>query len=209
MADEIQDLKDRHKGDILTLWKIYESDNSFYNNFYFKASLLTSIFLAILAFVFKVDIYELIKTTCEISLNILPNLLGFNLGAYILIVGFGSTDILAVITKPLKAHNNYSFYQKLNGVLGISVIVQILTLFVTFLFRIWDSIQVKFIYNSISDKLVMIINIVSLLFIFLLVIYSFLLLINVVKHVFMFAQTIHLCIYKNELDKRNTNNENE
>jgi len=201
MADEIEDLKQRHKGDISTLWKIYNVDKPFYDNFYFKFSFATTIVALLVVFVLKSDIYNLICFISEISVGALPTLLGFNLGAYILIVGFGSSDILAIITKPLEGQNNYSFYQKLNSVLGVSVVVQIITLFLTFIIKVWKEIQVDYYWNIKCIIFPVILNIITFFFVMFLVTYSFLLLINVVKHVFLFAQTIHFFIYKKEVDK--------
>lgn len=201
MTEEIEDIKERHKGDILTLWKIYNSDKPFYDNFYFKFSIITTFITSLGVLCFKSDIYRLIFSISDFSIGALPTLLGFNLGAYILIVGFGSSDILAIITRPLEKQNNYSFYQKLNGVLGISVIVQIVTLFFAFVLKVWKDIQIDYDWNIECIILPSFLNIIIFFIIMFLVTYSLLLLINVVKHVFMFAQTIHFFIYKKEIDK--------
>lgn len=191
-----EEIKRKHKGDIRTLWKIYISDKAFYNNLYFKISIGLSLSLLLLSYLSITPLYYLIIKVVNITLSILPNLLGFNLGAYILIVGFGGTNILNTITKPLKKQSNYSFYQILNGVLGIAVIVQIITLLMAFLINFWDEIQVNFKWHFENAY---IINSIILFIVIFFTIYSILLLVNVVKHVFIFAQTIHFCIYIEKL----------
>ena len=199
MYSDNEEVKTIHKGDLWTLWKIYQSDQKFYENFFFKLSCYLTLAFIISSFLTTISTYELILKVINTSIAILPNLIGFNLGAYILVVGFGSTEILKAITKPLQGQNKFSFYQKLNGVLGVSIIIQIAALLASFLFSLWNEIQKSLIWipqNKCLIALIIMINIFVLFLITLLVIYSFLLLINVVKHVFMFAQTIHFCIYK-------------
>jgi len=205
MYSDPQEIKDKHKGDIPTLWKIYVSDKPFYKNFYFKISIGFSITLTILSLMSHISSYTLMIKVINTTLNILPNLLGFNLGAYILIVGFGGTDILATITKPLAKQSDYSFYQKLNGVLGIAVIVQIVTLVTSFSLNLWDSIQADLILSIGNNYFIELVSLFGLFIVVFLVVYSIILLVNVVKHVFMFAQTIHFCIYTENLRKKNDN----
>lgn len=211
MYTNLDEIKFRHKGNISTLWKIYQADKKFYRNFYFVSSFcITAIFVLVSMFT-KVTSYNIILRIVSISIDILPSLLGFNLGGYILIVGFGATDILSVITKPLEGQNNYSFYQRLYSVMGISVIVQIGTLVGVFLFSMWDNLQGQFIWQPAFLKCPLfpsMINTICLFIIMFLVTYSFILLFNVVKHVFMFGQTIHFCIYTKKLNENKENSNN-
>lgn len=200
-----EERKLRHVGDIPTLWQIYVSEKPFYENLYFALSIILSILLVLLSFLSKIDSYNLMVKIADKSLNLLPNLLGFNLGAFILIVGFGSMDILSLLTTPLESQKNFSLYQKLNSIFGITIIFQIFSLLFVFCIGVWDSIQNDlFISFHIPDIYINGLNVLGLFIVLFLSTYSILLLINIVKHVFLFAQTIHFCVnlssHKNEKD---------
>jgi len=207
IRDSNEEIKTKHKGDIPTLWRIYVSEKPFYKNLFFLLSFAIAILMICLTCFSSTPTYTTIVKITKVILDIMPNLLGFNLGAYILIVGFGSTEILSFITAPLEKKSNFSFYQILNGVLGISVIVQILTLLFAFIINYWDGIQSNF--NSLISNIILIrcINYLGLFLLLFFSIYSILLLVNVVKHVFMFAQTVHLCVYKVKSEKENQQNQ--
>jgi hypothetical protein len=189
-------LKDRHKGDFKTLFRIYQSDNKFYQSWYFAVSLGLAILSVIAALLSKSDIYSIF---CDhfygIVFSVIPCLLGFNLGAFILIVGFGSSDILRIITTPLKKQKDYSLYQKLMSVLGISVFIQIFTLALNTLFQLISfysppliCINVSIVFNSIALFLLVFSFTFSISQLFI-----------VVKHVFLFGQTIHFFIQHKEI----------
>lgn len=199
--DENELLK-KHKGDIPTLWQIYVSDRKFFKSKYFLLSFISAFIALLLGTFSNISYYELILKVANLGISLIPSLLGFNLGAYILIVGFGGTEILSIITKPLEQQKKFSFYQKLNGVLGISVITQIITLFCAFSLNVWDNLQLGIDCNYDLKIVYWWATLINTLVYFILIFlsfYSILLLISVVKHVFMFAQTIHFCITVNKL----------
>ncbi|MBB6108405.1 hypothetical protein SAMN05421821_102356 [Mucilaginibacter lappiensis] len=202
MYSDPEEIKAKHKGDIRTLWNIYQSDGKFYKNFFFKVSIILSVLFIVSLCFSMTSAYDIIQKVVEVAFGILPSMLGFNLGAYVLIVGFGGTEILSKITKPLKGQNNYSFYQKLNGVMGVSVLVQISALLSSFFIRIWDKLQDGIIWKPSCTALVFVeksINVSALFFMTFLVTYSILILVSVIKHVFMFSQTIHFFTYTNRI----------
>lgn len=201
-----EEFKKKHKGDIPTLWKIYTSEKKFYQNIYFKASICFSIFLLFLSLVSNTPSYTLIIKVVNSILNLLPSLLGFNLGAYILIVGFASNQIFTMISQPLEGKKNFSLYQKLNGVLGIAVIVQILSLLTSFSINLWDGIQENLKWQIKNSYIIGTINFIGLFIVIFFSVYSIMLLVNVVKHVFLFAQTVQFI--NNVEDVKNKMNEN-
>lgn len=204
MHNDPDEIKKRHDGGYLTLFKIYQSDEKFHKDPFFKLSVIISLILTGIACFSNNSIYDIILRLLDASIGILPSLLGFNLGAYILIVGFGATDILSVITKPLKGQKNFSLYQKLNGIMGVSVLIQIATLSFIFILKIWDKIQEGFSFTFEwvhLNQLIAIVNTFIFFIVFSFVIYCFLILLNVVKQVFLFAQTIHFIIYTEQQKK--------
>ena len=201
--DEIENIKVRHTGSLAVLWKIYQSGKVFYDNFYFIISFYLSLEIICISVIFSSNLYDNIQFFATSALSIIPSLLGFSLGAYILVVGFGATDILATIAKPLKKQGNFSLYQKLNAVMGMTVLVEIATLLFSFILcylsKILPVITVEkgsFIYVCCSS-----INASVLFLLIFLSIYSILMLANIIKHVFLFAQTIHLIVTVDNLKK--------
>ncbi|WP_158795881.1 hypothetical protein [Pedobacter sp. L105] len=202
--DSPNEIKSRHIGDLTTLWKIYQSDERYYKDVFFKVSLWLTVILFLGSVLSHLSAYLLIQHIIGSITSIIPNLLGFSLGAYILIVGFGSTEILAVITRPLKGQQNFSLYQKLNSVFGITVIFQIFTLLFAFVVSFIDEL-LPVIYTNKSSVLYFVCGGVNLvvLFIFIFsIIYCLLMLINIIKQVFIFAQTIHFIVYLDESKKQ-------
>ena len=195
--ENVDEIKKRHEGSLKTLWKIYQSDEPFYYNLYFLVSLGLTIILFLVSLFSNESTYTLIQSIANSTVSVLPNLLGFSLGAYILIVGFGGTEILNVITKPLKGQKNFSFYQKLNAVFGVTVLLEIIALLISFVLIYLDkslpilhTVKFSFIYYVI-----VILNLLVLFIALFAVMYSLFMLINVIKQVFIFAQTIHFCVY--------------
>ena len=198
--NEIIKFKEDHQGDWKTFFKIYESDKPFWETWFFFAPLILSAIFVITGLFFSVDFYYLL--TKEILPNIfstIPSLLGFSLGGFILVVGFGSLEILRNITISLQKQKGFSFYQKMISVLGVSVLIQILTLSLNFTIQIINSLGLTSDYYAST----IINSIVTFVLVFL-VFYSFSQLLVVVRHVFMFGQTIQANIRIEELIEKRT-----
>lgn len=191
MKQEEKDrLKKIHRGDFKTLFEIYQSDRKFYKSWFFFCPLILSIITVTAAEFTKSNIFTIVNDHLYgIIFSVIPCLLGFNLGAFILIVGFGSTDVLKRISKPLSKQKNFSLYQKLISVLGASVFIQVTTLATGFIFQSISILNIPDYLNSSN-----IINPLALFFLMLLIFYSISQLFVVVKHVFLFGQTIHFNI---------------
>lgn len=180
-------LKEIHTGNFSTLFKIYQADKPFYKSWYFVLSIVVSVIAVFVGHKYNVDFYSTMNDHLYgIIFSIIPCLLGFNLGAFILIVGFAGSDVLKRITKPLSSQKDYSFYQKLISVLGVSVFIQILTLIITFLFQLASFLPSPNFFCFFS-----LINQIAFFLLAFLMLYSLSQLFVVIKHVFMFGQTIH------------------
>lgn len=193
------DLKQRHVGDLRTLWKIYNIEQPYYKAPYLKTTGIISLAIVMTVAISHSTFLSVIELITSHSLSILPSLLGFNLGAYILVVGFASTDILKDITEPLENKGRYSLYQQLNGILAVSVLFQIFCLIIFFVCGILIEIDFPTPFSNLNIR---IFNGVVLWVLSGGLLYSIFLLISVVKHVFLFSQTIHFCI---TVDKINEN----
>lgn len=71
----------------------------------------------------KNNLYKLLTDTVDLLLSFFPNLLGFSLGGYSLIVGFGNLDLIKKGSKI----DTHSVYQILNAIFSLSIILQIFT----------------------------------------------------------------------------------
>lgn len=194
-ANEIESLKKLHLGDVKTIWKIYQKDETFYKNIYFVLSLVISILFSLTTLFAQKTSFEFIDNFVPIIISIVPSLLGFNLGAYILIVGFGSIEILNDLSEPISDDNDYSMYQRLISIMSISVIIQILTLIISVIIVSIVKLEIDPFLNL---RYLLVINSLILFVLFFLLIYSILNMINIVKHVFLFAQTIHFVVTINK-----------
>lgn len=105
--------------------------NDYRIEYFFKSIIYPvalSIVLSIVFIVLEVDTYDVIKSTVSMVIDIVPDLLGFLLGGYALLIGFGNQDVLKLITKA--KGDTKSVYQSLNAVFSISLLSQFLVLLV-------------------------------------------------------------------------------
>jgi hypothetical protein len=200
---DLEKIKLRHSGSLTTLWAIYESDGGFYKDFFFKASWLLSILIFLSSLFSPATSYSLMISIATQIVGVIPNLLGFSLGAYILVVGFGSSEILSVITTPIPGQQNFSLYQKLNAIFAVTVIFEIFTLIVSFIIVFLDKVLpiITISDTSVWKIAFFFMNSFWLLILVFSAVYCLLMLINIVKQIFIFAQTIHFTIYIAEKKK--------
>jgi len=125
-------LKKIHKGDLLTLLKIYWENKPIYKSNYFRISILFSATILIVSFFVNFSKLEIIKSIANQAIDIFPNILGFNLGGYILLISLNVKDILKELTEPDDSKcENFSFYQKMSSVFAFSILLQISLLIVS------------------------------------------------------------------------------
>lgn len=91
-------------------------------------TLIVSIFLSCKGFE---NSYNLIKQTCELTLSFFPNLLGFTLGGFAIVVGFSNAELL----KEGTSIEEHSSYQILNATFSYSILIQIVVTLLSFLIK--------------------------------------------------------------------------
>ena len=145
------------------------------------------------------EFYTFLGKITTTLLSLLPNLLGFCIGGYALIIGACSMEIIKKMSTPLDNNGNkLSFYQILSSIFASTLIIQCITLLLTFLIHLFMLLELKTTYECIG-------SIINLLLIFVLTLFSFLsisLLFYTVINIFTLGQSVHFCIRLN-----NNNNE--
>lgn len=154
----------------------------------FYLSLFICFILLFATYFSKVGIYNILIIWVEQIISIFPNILGFNLGGYALIVGFGNTELVKNMTKPTKEENKYSIFQKMSSVFSFTLLLQSFTFAISFVVNF--IIKMEFTTNNIYWYHVINGTVVALLSFFSL--WSIFVLSTVILNVFTFGQMHHL-----------------
>lgn len=164
---------------------------------------ITSIIISLVCFVFlsfysESDYYVLLSKIISLNISIFPNLLGFCIGGYALIIGFGHKEMLEKMSAPLSDEkSNMSYFQITSSIFAVSIIVQI----VAFLASYFTSHIIDIGFYSSNNILCKYINISVITLILFLTVYSIFLLYYMVVNIFTFGQMMHFCIRKSLLDE--------
>jgi len=132
----------------------------------------------------------MLKKIIDKNISILPSLLGFCVGGYALIIGFGHKEMLQKMSDPDKKKNNMSFFQIMSSVFAISVIVQIITFLLSYIISFIIDLE----FTSANELLCNKINIFTISLVLFFSIYSIILLYYMVINIFNFGQIMHFCI---------------
>ena len=142
--------------------------------------------------------YSLLKYITETALSLFPNLLGFCIGGYALIIGASNMNILKKMSRPLTQRNKMSFFQVLSSIFAVSLIIQCFTLLFAYILHIIMQLEITAPTMVIGEM-------INLLLIFLMLlcsVMSMLLLYYTIINIFNFGQSVHFCI---RLDESNDN----
>jgi len=179
------------------IWKLYGWKGllSKRNRLFYFA--LITVLLALIALLINNDAnltFTLIDKIIDIGISILPTLLGFNLGAYALIIGFLANKNLISALVEKQEGETANALEKMSSIFAFNIIVQAFTLLVTFLIReIMVFIQtlqlntqlVKVFYNI---TYISILNDITFFVSMLLIVYSIALVIQNAINIFDFNQ---------------------
>jgi hypothetical protein len=137
------------------------------------------------------DIEDLVLRIKDQSITIIPSLLGFLLGGYTFLIGFGNVDTLKTMTEP-RGDSKTSYFQNTSSIFAFCILAQALTLLLAFFYEIASHIHLEKIdsLSSIS-KYYTSINSIGFFIILLSLSYSIFLLPNMVLNVFNFSQVYH------------------
>lgn len=175
------------------IWLLYGWKELFsFRNKLFYFSLFVVFAFSILFLKFgndSVTSYDLIVKIVGLGISILPTLLGFNLGAYALIIGFLTNQTLLSVLTKAKDGESANNLQRICSVFAVNIITQAFTLLCSFLFSVFIDLKISLPTNFIYyDEIISVINYFSLIFILFFTLYSVVLLIQNAINVFDFSQ---------------------
>lgn len=148
--------------------------------------------------------YNLLNEITNLLLSLLPNLLGFCIGGYALIIGACNLDIIKKMSMPYSKKHEYSFFQMVSAVFASTLVCQCITLIIVYLVHIIIKMDIppfSYLIGKITN-----ISVISLI-LFLSGI-SLSLLYYTIVNIFSFGQTVHFCVKKENVDN-STNKEEE
>lgn len=171
---------------------IYNAKGALYKGTLLRTSVIINLLMTIvIAFIIS-DIYSLIVYFTELYITVLPSLLGFNLGAYALLIGLASSDVLHKMTNIFE--KTYSSFQRASSVFGFCVLIQALALIFAFLIKscllIGAESSIQLIH--LSESFIWWLNLTVIFFLNALGVYSILILISVIRNIFTLSQAAHL-----------------
>ncbi|MBR8534440.1 hypothetical protein KDU71_02625 [Carboxylicivirga sediminis] len=181
----------QHHVSLSTLFRIYGGFMGFIESGYFWFALISAI--ALMSFnqlVFGFESYELIVSIKELLLSTFPSILGFNIGAYALVIGFGDKSVLDKI-RAAKGTNNFSLFQTIGGTFAMSVLIQATTFGIAFILHIFiRSFGSVNLFDLSQHGINMANNFTAFILLFF-SIYSVALIPKIVLNVFSFSQLFH------------------
>ncbi len=191
---ELNDLKELHevgyKGLLCNktyIWKLINDKTTY-------VSILLSILIFCPFIFFSINSYLLLNKVIALSISIFPSLLGFCIGGYAIIIGFGDRNIIKSMSDPLSNRGNLSFFQIVNGTFALSILIQIITLFFSFVISLFIAMN----FEASSQVIMNNTNYTLSFFVIFLSIFSLFLICDTVINIFNFAQMVH---FKIRLDK--------
>ncbi|RNI32248.1 hypothetical protein EFA69_02665 [Rufibacter immobilis] len=186
---QLQELEDRHLAGFAGLWKNYTRDKLFRG---IKFPLLFSLVFTILFSFFNEDLYTIIKDISSTTLSVIPNLLGFLLGGYAIIIGFGNVELLKSTTRTSE-NKPVSLFQAMSSIFAFCILAQAGSLILGAVYQLF--INVDFESVSWFDTIQPYYRSFNVLWLFLItfaLLYSIFLLPVMLINVFNFAQAYHL-----------------
>lgn len=183
-----QQIKENHSSTWKNIWLIYNTNQKFYRGIMFIFSSGLSLAAVFSASILNIDFFTIICKITDLYISIIPNLLGFNLGAYALLIGLASSTFLPSLTKGI--NKGFTFFQKASSVFAFCITVQAITLIMSFIIRQIVIIQELSMYSMDNKNVIACYLNISIFFILnFLGIYSILLILMLVKNIFGLSQT--------------------
>ena len=158
-----------------------------------KYPLLIDFCLLLIVLIFKADIYCQIKFLTETIMSVVPNVLGFILTGYTVIISVTESKYLKLMVKPLPS-KHITLYQTVNSTFAFVLITLCVTLLIGFISNYVVKADLKII-----DCLSGCVDIINSTFLFVLIflfLYSIFAIKDVVINVFNFGQFINQVEYK-------------
>lgn len=193
-----QELKDRHQYSIKGIFPKYIIRKFLYSCSMLVSIVITFVLLFLILYFRIEDTFVLLEDIIEITLNLLPNLLGFCIGGYALIIGIGNIEALKKMSSPMKNREYLSFFQILSSIFAGSLVLQCITLLLSFIIKI----LIKLKLPAYSNQIAIIVNSLTIIIVLFFSVLSVVLLYYTVINLFNYGQSMHFLI---RLEKREQN----
>jgi len=186
---QIKELEQRHLAGFKGIWRNYTKDKLYKG---LKYPVIVSLIFTLFFAIFNEDIFEIIKNLASLTLSVIPNLLGFLLGGYAIIIGFGNVDLLKSTTRTSE-NKPVSLFQAMSSIFAFCILAQAGSLIIATIYSLFTSLNL----NNIECLNVLIpyyrtFNIFWLFLMIFALLYSIFLLPVMLINVFNFAQAYHL-----------------
>lgn len=194
-------IKDRHPMGWKGILFGYPTSKIFGSNAFYISCVLM-IIASFITGVSKIPYQEHLVALAELNLSTYTNLLGFNLGGYAIIIGFGNTDLIKRLIKPQGDDKSSSYFQDTSSIFAFSIIVQSIVLISSFFISILNKVHIwpvlerfNFLTCSIEFLSAMLYHLLLLV-----CIYGLVLIPYIVKNVFSFGQMHHGFLTKQKIE---------
>jgi hypothetical protein len=180
-----EEYKQAHKGNLSTLLRIYWENKPIWKSYFFWTAFISSLIIQVYLTLSSTSFLSSIEFVSTQMLSIMPNILGFNLGGYVLLIGLNSQNILDELTEP-EPPAKYSLFQKQSSVFGYSILLQASTILIGYIFK--ETIHLS-AFHPISTHLAYAINFTGFWIINFISIYAILLIAQIVLtkyYIFLF-----------------------
>lgn len=186
----------QHQTTIKGLLEIYPKDKVLKGSVY---PLLATLFIIIGLKLAEQQSYDIVKDVADTSVSVLPNILGFLLGGYTILIGFGNINLLKSTTRLVNGRQ-ISLFQMLSSIFALTIFVQAFTLAIALFFHFTLKIPISENGNlSFLFSLVPFLNWAGSTILLFLLFYSVFALRDMVMNVFGFAQNYHLALVEERM----------
>jgi len=189
-------LKETHKSGLKGLYRVYDK-HKFINSLWIPSIISVVIFPCII--ITQKNTYEVIEALAKVILSIMPSLLGFVLGGYAIIIGFGNEKFMKSTAK-ISVENPISFYQKFSSVFAFSILCFGTALVFAFVIILFSFIIIP---EFVPVIIIQCINFSTLFILMFTSIYSILQIPVMILNIFTFSQTNHINLVSQNLKDEN------
>lgn len=192
-----EEYKKEHKGNLKTLLKIYWNNKPIWKSYFFWTAIILTLISQVVIVLTSASFYDSINYVANQMMSIMPNILGFNLGGYVLLIGLNSQNILDEITEPVKP-SKYSLFQMQSSVFAFSILIQASSILIGYIIMGIMNLGANIFLPVELAKTINFIGFILLNFISL---YSLILIGQIVINIFNFGQILHFFVRLERLEK--------
>lgn len=200
-TEEITNISNRHPTGLKGVLKGYGVKRIFLSGPFWTGVVGASLITVYVVCLGNDSSLKMLSALIDNSIQFLPVLLGFNLGGYALITGFGNTTLIKRLTTDYEDQKK-SMFQITSSVFAFGVLVQALSLLLTFAFWIIKLVNISIpLQNAVILAYAPLINVAGLWLLSMIVIYSLALVPQMIINVFTFSQLHHFLLYTERISE--------